>query len=158
MEEWINTKSQITLIQTNFCATVLLSSYILLLSIHPTNLETVLCFTGLLSPLLIFVFGCQGNTAAVIQILHEPKEGEFIEEDLWDLHQKVLPTVLESTAHKFTKRVLEQEKKVKCHKGCSSFDLLKKQVQALVIPAVCLPAVCGKSGQTLCFHHSVGWE
>lgn len=86
-----------------------------------TNLETVLCFTGLLSPLLIFVFG---DAAAVVQILHEPKEGEFIEEDLRDLHQKVLPTVLQSTAHKFTKRVLEQER-VNVRKVCSLFDVLK---------------------------------
>lgn len=91
-------------------------------------LETVFCCTGLLSSLPIFVFGCQGNAATVVQILHEPEEGEFIEEDLWDLHQKVLPAVLQSTAHKFTKRVL---KRVKCQKGCSSFDLLKLMSTAL---------------------------
>ena len=76
-----------------------------------TNLETVLCSAGLLSSFLIFVFGCQGDAAAVVQILHEPEEGELIEEDLRDLHQEVFPTVLQSTAHKFTQRVLQRERR-----------------------------------------------
>lgn len=45
------------------------------------NLETVLCYTGLLC-LLIFVIGCRSLSAAGVQILHEPKEGQFIEESL----------------------------------------------------------------------------
>lgn len=71
-------------------------------------LEAVLCPTGWLSPLPVFVFGCQGDAAAVVQILHEPEEGEFIEEDLRDLHQEILPAVLQGSARKLTERVLEQ--------------------------------------------------
>lgn len=74
-----------------------------------TYRRTVCRATGLLR-LLIFVFGCQGDAVCVVQILHEPEEGEFIEEDLGDLHQKILPAVLQSTAHEFTKRVLERRK------------------------------------------------
>lgn len=49
------------------------------------NLETVLCF-GFLSLIFIFMFGCQRNAAVVVQILHKLKKGQFIKEDLWDLH------------------------------------------------------------------------
>lgn len=59
------------------------------------------------------MFGCQrGAAAAIVQILHKPKEGQFIEEDLRDLYQEVLPAVLQSTAYKFTEGFLEQEKRV----------------------------------------------
>ena len=60
--------------------------------IKTTYLETVLRSHWWLSPRLILVFGCQGDAAAAVQILHEPKEGEFIEEDLGDLHQKIFAT------------------------------------------------------------------
>lgn len=40
--------------------------------------------------LLTFVF----SNIATVQILHEPEEGQFIEENLRDLHQKVFSTVL----------------------------------------------------------------
>lgn len=48
------------------------------------------------------------NTAAV-QILHEPEEGQLVEEDLRDLHQKVLPAVLQRSALKLAESVLEEE-------------------------------------------------
>lgn len=49
-----------------------------------------------------------GSTAA-IQILHEPEEGQLVEEDLGDLHQKVLPAVLQSSALELAESVLEEE-------------------------------------------------
>lgn len=58
--------------------------------------------------LLSFVF----SNIAAVQILHEPEEGQFVEEDLGDLHQKVFSTVLQSLALKFTESVLE-------HRRCS---------------------------------------
>lgn len=76
----------------------------------------------LLSPVLIFVFGCQSGAAAVVQILHEPEEGQFIEEDLWNLHEQVLPAILQSTADKFTERVLEEKQRANRQTGNFSCD------------------------------------
>ena len=53
--------------------------------------------------LLAFVF----SSIAAVQILHEPKEGQFVEEDLRNLHQKVFSTVLQSSTLKLTESVLE---------------------------------------------------
>ena len=47
-----------------------------------TYLSTVCRFSGLFGSFLIFLFCCQGDAAAVVQILHELKESQFIEEDL----------------------------------------------------------------------------
>lgn len=70
----------------------------------------------------MFVFGCQSGAAAVVQILHEPEEGQFIEEDLWNLHEQVLPAILQSTADKFTERVLEEKQRVNGQTGNFSCD------------------------------------
>lgn len=63
--------------------------------------------TAKISWLLAFVFS---NTFAV-QILHEPEEGQFVEEDLGDLHQEVFSTVLQSPPLELTEGVLERQKK-----------------------------------------------
>ena len=54
-----------------------------------------------------FVQVGDGDPAVVVQALHEPEEGQLVEEDLRDLHKEVLSTVLESAPHKLTQRVLE---------------------------------------------------
>lgn len=46
---------------------------------------------------------------AAVQILHEPEEGQLVEEDLGDLHQEVFSTVLQSSALKLAESVLEEE-------------------------------------------------
>lgn len=56
----MNTKSQI----------IAFHMFIILPTTKQTNLETVLSFTGLLTPFLASVFGSQGDAAAVVQILH----------------------------------------------------------------------------------------
>lgn len=63
---------------------------------------------------LTFVF----SNIFAVQILHEPEEGQFVEEDLGDFHQKVFSTVLQSSALKLAESVLVSRR-------CSdSFDWL----------------------------------
>ena len=59
---------------------------------------------------LVLVLGC--GAVVAVQILHEFEEGQFIEENLGDLHQEVLATVLQRAAHKLIQRVLFQNKTV----------------------------------------------
>lgn len=92
---------------------------------------------------------------AAVQILHEPEEGQFVEEDLGDLHQKVFSTVLQSSALKLTECVLERRRCSDC--VCLAFRGSKlKGLGVWFIPVEYLQAVCGKTGQILCFHHAAG--
>lgn len=67
------------------------------------HLSSLPGLTGTLFWLPTLVFR---TVAAVVQILHEPEEGQFVEEDLGDLHQKVFSTVLQRLALKLRESVL----------------------------------------------------
>lgn len=42
----------------------------------------------------------------LVEVLHEPEEGKFIKEDLRDVHQQILTTVLQRSADKLTQGLL----------------------------------------------------
>lgn len=67
------------------------------------HLSSLPGLTGMLLWLLPLVFS---TVAAAVQVLHEPEEGQLIEEDLGDLHQEVFSTVLQSLALKLRESVL----------------------------------------------------
>lgn len=67
------------------------------------HLSSLPGLAGTLFGLLTPVFS---TMAAVVQVLHEPEEGQFIEEDLGDLHQEVFSTVLQGLALKLRESVL----------------------------------------------------
>lgn len=75
-----------------------------------TYIDSMSHISSLLTP-LIFLLGSWGHITAFVQILHEPEEGQFIEENLRNFHQEVLSAVLQSPADKFTQRVLVWETK-----------------------------------------------
>lgn len=49
-----------------------------------------------------------GSVCVLVNVLHESEEGQLVKEDLRDLHQQVLSTVLQRAAHKLTQGVLQQ--------------------------------------------------
>lgn len=93
------------------------------------------------------------SNIAAVQILHEPEEGQFVEEDLGHFHQKVFSTVLQSSALKLTESLLEQRR---CSDSLPSASSGYKLKGLGAVPEVYFQAVCGKTGQILCFHRAVG--
>lgn len=47
-----------------------------------------------------------GTVCILVKVLHEPEEGELIKEDLRDLNQQILTTVLQRAAHELTQGLL----------------------------------------------------
>lgn len=71
------------------------------------HLGTLVLFVRELVCLLALVFGGRGEAAAAaVQVLHQPEEGQLVEEDLRDLHQEVFAAVLQGSAHKFAEGLL----------------------------------------------------
>ena len=75
---------------------------------HASHLRWVEVFgVVLLGYLLGSVSGPpHGATSVTVQVLHEPEEGQLVEQDLRDLHQQVLAPVLQGTSRKLTQGVL----------------------------------------------------
>lgn len=72
------------------------------------HLGTLVLFIHELICLLALVFGGRGEaTAAAVQVLHQPEEGQLVEEDLRDLHQEVFAAFLQGSAHKFAEGLLQ---------------------------------------------------
>lgn len=73
------------------------------------HLGTLVLFVRELVCLLALVFGGRGEAAAAaVQVLHQPEEGQLVEEDLRDLHQEVFPAVLQGSAHKLAEGLLQR--------------------------------------------------
>lgn len=47
-----------------------------------------------------------GTVCILVKVLHESEEGELVKEDLRDLNQQILTTVLQRAAHELTQGLL----------------------------------------------------